>query len=57
MSLWVTPSHAAQYFTDGQTVERSGNIVIAGDVPEPGTYTLLLTGLGVLMGKRRAPWK
>jgi hypothetical protein len=43
-----------QYFTDGQTVERSGNIVIAGEVPEPGTCALLFTGVGLLIGKRKA---
>ncbi len=43
-----------EYYTDGQTVDRSGNVVIAGSVtPEPGTWGLVLSGLGLLAPKRR----
>jgi PEP-CTERM motif len=48
---------APAYYTQGQTASRSGNVVIgtvASTVPEPGTYSLMLTGLGLLMRKRRA---
>ncbi len=45
---------APAFFTQGQIAARSGDVVIAGTtVPEPGTYGLMLTGLGVMMRKRK----
>jgi hypothetical protein len=44
-----------EYYTNGQTVDRSGNIVIAGEAttPEPSTYALVLSGVGLLAPKRK----
>jgi PEP-CTERM motif len=46
---------APAYYTQGQNVSRSGDVVIgtAASVPEPGTYGLMLTGVGLLLGKRK----
>lgn len=45
-------SVAAAYIGQGENVSRSGNVVIAGStIPEPGTYGLMLTGLGLIVGK------
>ncbi len=47
-------SVAAAYIGQGENVTRSGNVVIAGSaVPEPASYGLMLTGLGLVMGKVR----
>lgn len=45
---------APAYYTQGQNVSRSGDVVIGtATVPEPGTCGLMLTGLGLLLGNRK----
>jgi hypothetical protein len=46
---------APAYYTQGQNVSRSGDVVIGTTaVPEPDTCGFMLTGLGLLLGKRTA---
>jgi hypothetical protein len=43
---------APAYYTQGQNVSRTGDVVIGtAAVPEPATCGLMLTGLGLLVGK------